>query len=157
MNTVTMNIVNYQQPYANCFKAIKHQPVASISFSSTLYEASITIHISSLLEVEDCGLVHKYLTTYILYLLFQKRMCILELGEYLTSVSKQRPASNYLKLSDESWELFSRQKFAKCRGCFVWKSRNAPVCQSECIHVKSHLRHREGECLHGCSIAREVN
>ena len=79
-------------------------------------------------------------------------------GEYLTSVSKQRPASNYLKLSDESRELFSRQKFAKCRGFFVCKSRNTPNCQLECKILKnSHLGHWEGERLHRSSIAREVN
>ena len=67
---------------------------------------SRTIHISPLSESED-----------------------VEVGEYLTRVSKQRPGSNNPKLSDESRQLFSRQKFAKCRGFFVCveKDKNSPA------------------------------
>ena len=96
------------QPHANRYQATKHQQVASISFSSKLYDSYYHImrRTVSLSESED-----------------------VEVGEYLTRVSKQRPGSNNPKLSDESRQLFSRQKFAKCRGFFVCveKDKNSPA------------------------------
>ena len=70
--------------------------------------------------------------------------------ECLTSVSKQSPASNYPKLSDESRELFRRQKFAKCRGFFVRQTVKTPS-------KKTHPGDRECEGLDSGGVAREVD
>ena len=70
--------------------------------------------------------------------------------ECLTSVSKQSPASNYPKLSDESRELFRRQKFAKCRGFFVRQTAENPL-------KKTHPGDRECEGLNSGGVAREVD